>query len=76
MDWVKNGETAGTVGKALRMEAIEIKLSGELAKKYDVYYRGHVQNIGWMDWVKNGETAGTVGKALRVEAIEIELVKK
>ena len=58
------------------MEAIEIKLSDKLSEKYDIYYRTHVQNIGWMDWVKNGETAGTVGQALRMEGIEIELVEK
>ena len=68
--------TIGTVGKALRLEAIQIKLTGDLAENYDIYYRVHVQKIGWMDWAKNGETAGTVGQSLRVEALEIKLVEK
>ena len=71
-----NGAVSGSIGQSLRMEAIEIKLSGEIAKYYDVVYRTHVQNIGWQNWKKNGETAGTTGQSLRVEAIEIKLVAK
>ena len=67
---------AGTTGESKRVEAVEIKLSDNLAQIYDVYYRTHVQNIGWQDWVKNGEMAGTTGESKRVEAVEIELVKK
>jgi len=74
--WVKNGATAGTTGKALPMEAIEIKLTGEAAEKYDIEYRAHVANVGWQSWVKNGATAGTTGKALPMEAIEIRVVEK
>ena len=36
-----------------------------------VYYRTHVQNIGWQGTVKNGQTAGTSGKSYRLEAIQI-----
>ena len=58
------------------MEAIEIRLTGELAEQYDVVYRAHVQNIGWQDWVSNGEKAGTSGQSLRVESVQIRLEKK
>ena len=58
------------------MEAIRIRLTGSLANRYDVYYRAHVQNIGWQDWVKNGIIAGTEGQRLRIEALQIELVEK
>ena len=33
--------------------------------KYDVYYRVHCQNFGWMDWAKNGESAGSAGYSYR-----------
>ena len=36
--WVSDGVVSGTTGQAKRLEAIEIKLTGELAEKYDVYY--------------------------------------
>ena len=76
MGWVKNGATAGTTGLSRRVEAIEIKLDEETAKDFDVEYRVHAQDIGWMGWVKNGATAGTTGQSKRLEAIEIKLVNK
>ncbi|XBG91701.1 hypothetical protein V4S38_04960 [Enterococcus cecorum] len=66
----------GTVGRAKSIEAVQIKLTGNLAKKYDVYYRVHSQNIGWLGWAKNGEQAGTQGFAYHAEALEIKIVEK
>ena len=63
-------------GLAYRLEAINIRLTGDMAEKYDIYYRVHSQNIGWMDWAKNGESAGTAGFSYRLEAIQIVLVEK
>ena len=74
--WKSNGAVSGTTGKSLRLEAIQIKLTGELANKYDIYYRAHAQNFGWLGWAKNGESAGTEGFSYRLEAIEIQLVAK
>lgn len=73
--WTSAGEI-GTTGKGLRLEAFEIKLTGELASLYTVRYRAHVQNIGWQGWKTDGQTAGTVGQSLRVEAVEIVLVPR
>ena len=72
----KNDEMSGTTGRCLRLEAIEIKLTGEIANHYDVYYRVHAEEFGWMNWAKNGEKAGTAGYAYRLEGIEIVLVNK
>lgn len=68
--WKTNGETAGTVGRGLRVEALKITIEG--SENASISYRAHVQNKGWMNWVSNGETAGTEGKGLRVEALQIE----
>lgn len=73
---VSDGQISGTTGRALRVEAINISLTGEMARKYDVYYRVHVQNYGWLSWAKNGENAGTEGLGLRMESMQILLVKK
>lgn len=74
---VKNGSAAGTSGRSLRVEAVKIRLTGELANYFDVRYRVHVQNIGDLGWTKaGGSEAGTTGASLRVESIDIELVKK
>ncbi|MGC8141304.1 hypothetical protein ACP3W2_28205, partial [Salmonella enterica] len=72
---VTDNQMAGTEGRSLRVEAMKIWLTGDIAKTYDVWYRGHVQDIGWQSWVKNGEIAGTSGQSKRVEAIEIMLVE-
>ena len=49
---VRDGETAGTTGRNLQIEALKIKLTGSNATKYNIYYRGHASNIGWLDWAK------------------------
>ena len=67
---------SGTEGQSKRLEAIQIKLTEELAEKYDVYYRVHVQTYGWLDWAKNGATTGSMNYSKRIEAIQIVLVKK
>lgn len=71
--WQKNvndGDISGTEGKALRVEALKVGVTGGL----QVRYQTHVQDIGWQNWVSEGEKAGTEGKALRVEALKVELV--
>jgi uncharacterized protein YjdB len=73
---MRDDQLSGTVGRALRLETLQIKLTGQLATQYDVYYQSQIENIGWQDWKKNGETSGTVGRALRLEGIKILLVKK
>ena len=75
-DTAKDGEMSGTQGKAKRLEAITIELTGDIADYYDVYYRVHAQDIGWMGWAKNGENAGTAGGGKRLESIQIVLVAK
>ena len=45
---VTNGAMSGTSGKAKRLEAIQIKLYGEMANHFDVYYRVHAQSYGWL----------------------------
>ena len=67
---------SGTSGKSLRLEAIQIRLTGEMADHYDVYYRVHAQNFGWMNWAKNDEMSGTAGYGRRLEGIEIVIVEK
>mgnify|MGYP000509046674 FL=1 len=66
----------GTTGQGRAVEAVRLRLTGSLAKGYDVYYRVHASNIGWMAWAKDGEEAGTTGFGRSVEAVQIRLVKK
>ena len=70
-DWKQNGEMAGTEGKSLRLEGINIEL--ENLPNVDINYQVHIQDIGWQSWKKNGEMAGTQGQALRLEGIRLFL---
>ncbi len=58
------------------MEAIKLHLTGEVAEKYDIYYRVHTQAFGWLDWAKNGEPSGTKDYAKRIEAVQVKVVPK
>lgn len=71
-NYVYAGDTAGSVGKGLRVEALNVEL---MNNEYEggIRYQSHVQSIGWQDWVKDGELTGTEGQAKRVEAMRIEL---
>ena len=67
---------AGTQGRSLRLEAIQIRLTGELANEYDVWYQTHIQNIGWSGWAVNDEPCGSAGYSYRLEGIRILLSRK
>ena len=66
MRTVGEGQTAGTTGEGLRMEAIRINLSG-------IEYQTHIEGIGWQRWVSDGDVSGTTNRSLRMEAIRIHL---
>ena len=66
----------GTTGQGRAVEAVRLRLTGSLAKDYDVYYRVHASNIGWMAWAKDGGEAGTAGMSCSLEAVQIKLIKK
>lgn len=70
--YVRDGATAGTSGRSLRLEGINISLADH-PYSGSIYYSTHVQNIGWQDPVRDGAMAGTSGRALRLEAIRIWL---
>jgi uncharacterized protein YjdB len=74
--WQTAGAIAGTQGEHLAIEAVKIKLTGDLAKKFDVLYRLHLRGIGYTNWMENGKVAGSSGLSLRVEAFEVKLQPK
>ena len=68
---VSDGETAGTTGQALQLEAIRIKVEG--GSSGGVKYQTLVQQDGWNNWVSDGADSGTVGQSKHLEAIRIRL---
>jgi uncharacterized protein YjdB len=70
-NWSTNGAISGTVGKSKRLEAIDIKVSGN--SNLGIQYTTHCQSYGWLPWSSNGEMSGTEGESKRLEAIKIQL---
>ncbi len=70
--WVANGATAGTSGRSLRVEALQLQMNGS-PYSGGITYQAHVQNVGWQNWVSDGAVAGTSGQSLRVEALKVQL---
>ena len=53
-----------------------MRLTGDMGKNYDVFYRVHAQTLGWLGWAKDGEPAGTSAMSRRVEAYEGLVLRK
>ena len=75
-NWASNGSISAGKKKNKRIEALQIKLTGEMANHYDVYYRVYLQSFGWLDWAVNGQTVGGAGVYRRIEKIQIVLREK
>lgn len=75
LPWVRDGQTAGTTGASLRMEAIEV----DPPEGFEIRLRAHIQDEGWVEGgiARHGKPVvfGTTGRALRFEAIIAEVLK-
>lgn len=70
-DWQQSGETAGTSGQGLRVEAFSMEIDHP---NLGIRYRSRVQDSdNWSAWAQNGENTGTTGQARHIEALQIEL---
>ena len=58
------------------LQALQMKLTGDWADKYDLYYQAYVSGSGWTDWAKNGATAGTIGTGKNVLGYRALIVNK
>lgn len=73
--WKKNGQKAGNGKTKNAVQALKIKLTGELAKKYNVYYRAYVVGYGWTGWGVNGDQVGAP-KVSTIRAYQVKIVSK
>lgn len=74
--WVENAGLAGNLGRGARIGAVQVYLTGNMARLYNVRYRAYVDRDGWLGWTQNGGIAGALSSADRMEALQIELVRK
>ena len=70
-DWVHDGQIAGTVGYAARLEALRI----DCPDGYKLDVKAHIQDKGWVYYenVTKDTIIGTVGEGKRLEALEFIL---
>ena len=74
--WTKWRSSWKPIADKGSIDAIELRLTGEIAAAYDIVYRPHVSNVGWQRRMRNGETAGIAGSGLQIEAIRVKLEPK
>jgi len=70
LSWAADGETVGTSGRALRMEALNLQVSPGIYGG-TIECNAHVQNKGWMGYTAG--YGGTSGQSLRMEAVQLRL---
>lgn len=72
----KNGGNAGIAGQAA--QTMWFKLSGNMGKRFDIYYRVCISGAGWMAWAKNGSYAGVknFNSKMKITGYQVKLVEK
>ena len=73
-EYVSNESNSNQINK--KIEAIKIRLEGDISNYYDIYYSVNVSNIGWLDWAKNDQPNGNIGFENYIQSIKIKLVEK
>lgn len=76
LPWCGDGRQAGGLEDSTYIEAIQVAITGEAAKKYNVYYRGVSAIAGQHGWATNEEMMGTVDRGDYLTSIEVVLVPK
>lgn len=78
LNWVSQGEIAGTTGQSRQLEALQFRDSLGIAQNITsvVIGRAHVHYKGWQDISSAMEPKflGTIGQSLRMEAIQLWLI--
>jgi len=76
LPWLGNGYPTGGVEESTHIEAIQVAISGEAARLYNVYYRGVSLNAGQHGWAAAEELMGTMDRGDYLTDIEVVLVPK
>ena len=75
MRWSEHATEAGSSSGNRPLEAVKMRLTGQVGEQYDVYY-SVLQNGSWTELVMNGEKAGVEGQGFRVDGLRVAVRKK
>ncbi|WP_124065126.1 L,D-transpeptidase [Clostridium sp. E02] len=59
--WVMNGQQTTNYPNDINIEAIQMRFSGYVNNRFDLYYSAKLEDGTVTDWAKNGASAGTMG---------------
>lgn len=76
LPWFSDGRAAGGTEGSTYVQAIQIELTGEAGKNYDVYYQAVSNEAGKMGWAANGQLAGTTDIGQHLSGLSVQLVPK
>lgn len=74
--WYHDGEPCAVTDQGTVVEAIQVQLSGNAEKEYDVYYAVTTKKNGKLGYAKNGEVAGIIDMGDVVTDIDVQIVPK
>ena len=74
--WSSDGAWSNGQNDGKLIKAIQIRLSGAVESKYDVWYRAYDSERGWLGWAKNGENCGVTHGSSSLTAIQVSLLNK
>ena len=75
MRWCEHATEAGSSAGNRPLEAVKMRLTGQVGEQYDVYY-SVLQNGNWTELAMNGEKAGIEGQGLRVDGLRVAVRRK
>lgn len=73
LPYASDGDTTGSTGQGLRLEAVKVRLPNIGDLNVLIKYQAHIQNVGWVPAQSADEICGTVGEAIRLEALKFFL---
>lgn len=74
--WYHDGGSTGVPGEGSYVEAVQLQLTGDAEKAYDIYYSVTSSKQGKMGYAVNGQIAGTTNIGEYITDIEVVLVPK
>lgn len=75
-EWKADNEPTTAPAEDIQIEAVQMKLTGEISNFLDIYYCTDISDDGQLDWAKNGEIAGTMALGKYIKELKVKLIAK
>ncbi len=58
------------------IDALRMRLSGEGSNVLAIWYRTHVQGLGWLQWAQGSQPSGTLNRGYAIDAVQVRIISK